>query len=105
MGLTIFWTNFAKRELKNIYAYHKRFVSIRVAKKMVSEITNEAKKLSKQSEIGQIEKSLYDNPKQFRYLVYGNYKILYLENNNLKRIEIIDVFDCRQNPIKIKRGK
>lgn len=34
------------------------------------------------------------------YLVSGNYKIIYLIDENL--ITIATIFDCRQNPVKLK---
>ena len=58
-----------------------------------------------QPKIGQEEELLEEDPKDFRYLVYKSYKIIYLVNWNENRIEVFDVFDTRQNPIKIKRGK
>ena len=34
-----------------------------------------------------------------------NYKIIYWINEEKNRIEIVDIFDTRQNPLKIKREK
>jgi len=42
--------------------------------------------------------------REYRYLVYKNYKIIYWINTAKNRIDIIDVFDTRQNPVKISRG-
>ena len=55
--------------------------------------------------IGQIEESLRDRTKEFRYLVRNNYKIIYWTNLDKNQIEIWDIFDCRQDPLKIKRTK
>jgi hypothetical protein len=52
--------------------------------------------------IGQIEELLIDREQSFRYLVHKNYKIIYWINLIKNRIEIVDVFDTRQNPEKIK---
>lgn len=105
MGLKIFWTDFAKSELKNIYAYHKNVASPRIAKKLVTTLVNETKNLSHHPESGQIEELLVNRPQRFRYLISGNYKIIYWVNLKKNRIEIVDIFDCRQKPIKIKRNK
>jgi toxin ParE1/3/4 len=105
MELKIFWTNFATIELKNIYNYYKKVASISIAKKIVKEITNSTLILSQNIEIGQVEELLNDKPQNFRYLVYKNYKIIYWINQKENQIEILDVFDCRQNPIKIVRNK
>jgi plasmid stabilization system protein ParE len=66
-------------------------------------IAKETLKLKKQPEIGQIEELLLDRPNEFRFLVHKNYKIIYWINKREKRIEINDIFDSRQNPIKIER--
>ena len=58
--------------------------------------------LKKQPEIGQIENSLKNRKQEFRYLVYKNYKIVYWVNYDAERVEIANVFDTRQDPIKIK---
>ncbi len=46
-----------------------------------------------------------DRDQEFRYLLYKNYKIIYWLNIKENRIEINDVFDTLQNPIKIQREK
>lgn len=104
MALKIYWTDFAKNELKKIFNFYKDEASIRVASKLTTEIVSEALKLEKQSSIGQIEELLKHRDQSFRYLVYKNYKIIYWTNKNKSRIEIIDIFDTRQNPIKISRS-
>ena len=53
----------------------------------------------------QIEDLLVDRDDTYRYIVCDNYKIIYSVNIALKLIKIADVFDTRQNPIKIKRTK
>ncbi len=101
MGLRIFWTDFSQRELEKIYEYYLEKAGIRVAKKLVNGIYNETLKLKNQPKIGQIEDLLKHRKQGFRYLVFQNYKIIYWINNKENRIEISDVFDTRQHPIKI----
>jgi len=55
--------------------------------------------------MGKIEELLSNKPQEFRYIVSTNYKIIYWFNQDKSRIEIIDVFDTRQNPIKMERNK
>lgn len=105
MGLTIFWTDFAQIELNKIYTYYREKAGIRIAKKLVTGIYNQTVKLIEQPEIGQSEPLLKTRKEDFRYLVYKNYKVIYWINTKENRIEIIDVFDTRQNPIKIERNK
>ena len=105
MELKIYWTEFSEKELENIFDYYHNNASYRVAKKVVDGIYNETLKLSKQPEIGQIEDLLKIRKQGFRYLVFKNYKIIYWINSEKNWIEINDVFDTRQNPLKIKRTK
>ena len=103
MGLTIYWTKFAKYELKNIFDYYNRTVSLKIANKITKQIITETNILSKFPKVGVIEDLLQDG--NFRYLISTNYKIIYRINYDKNRIEIIDVFDTRQNPTKINRNK
>lgn len=105
MGLKIYWTDFSKSELHKIFYYHKETASIRIAKKLVLEITQAVIKLQKQPNIGQREELLLDRKEEFRYLVYKNYKVFYWFNKDEDRIEITDIFDTRQNPVKIARSQ
>lgn len=105
MELEIYWTDFSKKELKNIFLFYKEKASLNVARTLVIGITTEVKKLKKQPEIGQEEELLENDFRNFRYLVSTNYKILYWINLEKNRIEIFDVFDIRQSPIKMKRTK
>lgn len=105
MGLTIYWTDFAKTEVKLIYVFLKTEATIVVAKKITKAITDEVKLLINQPYIGQIEQQLIDCSREFRFLIYNNYKIIYWINLDKNQIEIWDVFDCRQEPLKIKRTK
>jgi toxin ParE1/3/4 len=50
---------------------------------------------------GAKEELLAEYPEEFRYLVEGNYKIIYWKEHEV--ITISSVFDCRQNPDKIKK--
>ena len=105
MGLVVYWTDFAKSELKNIFDYHNEKVSLKIAKQIAKQIIEKADSLSNFSEIGAIEELLNDRPQNFRYVISTNYKIIYWVNRERHRIEIVDVFDTRQNPEKIIRKK
>lgn len=104
MELRIFWTDFSLTSLEGIYEYYREKAGLMIAKKLVKGIFNETLKLKKQPKIGQVEELLKDRKEEFRYLVFKNYKIIYWINNVNNQIEIVDVFDTRQNPIKIERS-
>lgn len=105
MELKVKWTDFSKNELKNIFEYYKDKASAAIARKLVTGIVNETLRLKLQPTIGQEEELLKNSDKEFRYIVFKNYKIIYFVNSQLNTIEVVDVFDTRQNPIKIKRTK
>jgi plasmid stabilization system protein ParE len=103
MELGIFWTDFAKNELRKIFVFCKNEASINIAYKLTKGIIQETLKLQHHPNIGQEEKLLKSRNQAFKYLVHKNYKIIYWINENKSRVEIVDVFDTRQNPNKIKR--
>jgi plasmid stabilization system protein ParE len=96
----IIWTYFAILELKNIYLYYKLVASEAIAKKIKKSLLDSTKTLSKKPHIGQIEENLIELKQKHRYILNGNYKIIYFISN--KDIYMTDIFDCRQNPQKIK---
>jgi plasmid stabilization system protein ParE len=100
MGQVI-WTYFATSELKSIFLYYKMVAGETIADKIKKSIFDTTKILSKQPFIGQVEENLIELKQEHRYLIEGNYKIIYriIDEN----IYITDVFDCRQNPQKIKQ--
>lgn len=102
MAVKIFWTDFAKEQLRNIFDYYKLKASSRIAKNLVTGIVEKTNILDFQKEIGQKEELLLSRKENFRYLIYKNYKIIYWFNEDKNRIEISDVFDVRQNPVKIQ---
>jgi len=75
-----------------------------MGKKIVNNIVDQTIDLDKNPEIGQVETALKDKVREFRYLVYSNYKIVYYINRKPKLIVIANVFDTRQNPRKIKEA-
>jgi len=103
MALKIYWTTFSKSELQKIFDYYKKKAGIRISRRLIDGIIAETYRLSEQPLIGQQEDLLTDRKEGFRYLVYRNYKIIYWINGEMKRIEIVDVFDTRQNPSKMQR--
>lgn len=97
----VIWTNFAITELKNIFLYYRIIAGEKTADKIRKSIFLATKPLIKQPFIGAEEETLNDLKQGHRYLVEGNYKIIYRVVES--EIYITDIFDCRQNPIKIKK--
>lgn len=101
----VVWSNFAETELDRIFIYYADNVSNNLAQKAVSEIIIDTIKLGENSEIGQLEPRISSQSKVYRYIVCQNYKIIYYIDIDLKQVRILDVFDARQNPIKLDRSK
>jgi toxin ParE1/3/4 len=99
MGQVI-WTNFAISELKSIYLYFRMVANEVAAQKIKKSILHSTKNLTNNHFIGAIEKNLIELNQGHRYLVSGNYKIIYRTIG--KDVYITDIFDCRQNPEKMK---
>ena len=70
------------------------------AKNIVNRIVDKTILLESHPEIGQIEELLIGRREEYRSLIEGNYKIIYWIDGSYVRIAT--VFDCRQNPKKIK---
>ncbi len=103
MTLKIIWSEFAETQLDEIFEYYENIASSRIAKKLLTGIINEPKKLIKNPYIGQEETLLKHRKIQYRYLVYKKYKLIYSVDIDNRFIKISDIFDTRQNPIKIER--
>ena len=105
MAFQIIWSDQAEIELDKIYECYCENASIRVAQNLLQKIISEPEKLLLIPEISQREELLLDRENEYRYLVFKNYKLIYSIDKKAKLIKIADVFDTRQNPIKIKRIK
>jgi plasmid stabilization system protein ParE len=104
MALKVFWTDFAKSSLHEIFDYYKNKAGVRISHKLIEGIIKSTEILLNQPLTGQKEEMLNDRSEGFRYLIYKNYKIIYWINQSSQKIEIVDVFDTRQDPLKIKKG-
>jgi toxin ParE1/3/4 len=105
MGLEIFWSQFAEDKLQDIFQYYKFKAGVKIAKKIINQIVDKTLILEQNFKIGQIEELLTGRKQEFRYLVSGNYKIIYYINFETNKIIIANVFDTRQNPVKMDEIK
>lgn len=97
--MRIIWTDFAIENLSVIFDYYSDKASKKTAHKIRKQILSSVKQLLDNPESGQVEFNLEKIKQNHRYLVSGNYKIIYRINDN--QIIINDVFDTRQNPVKM----
>ena len=97
----IFWTDTARNQLEDIFGYYKEKTSLKYSRNLVIKLIDRTIQLENNPLGGPIEPLLQDRKFEYRYLVEGNYKIIYwIEDNYVK---IASIFDCRQNPIKMKK--
>ncbi len=101
--MKIIWSDFSSGILFDIFTYYKENTSMTVARKIKSNIFKSTKQLIKHPDPGQIEENLEHLGQVHRYLVEGNYKIVYRQVK--EGILITDIFDTRQDPVKINNPK
>ena len=101
MGLTVYWTQLAENKLEDIFNYYKTTANSQIARKLIHEIVSKTEGLEEHPRMGQKEGLLAGRSQDFRYLVCKNYKIIYWINEQENRVDIANVFDCRQSPDKI----
>ncbi len=101
MEVKVFWTQTALNHLEDIFEYHKFNASIDIARKLVKKLVDSTIRLQNTPKIGRVEELLKHRKFEYRFIVVGNYKIIYWVEDNL--IKIAAVFDTRQNPEKIKK--
>ena len=101
MEIRIEWSDLSERQLKDIFDYYSIEVSPLLARKMINRIIDRVSILESNPFAGPKEELLNEYPEDYQYLVESNYKIIYWKKENL--ITISSVFDCRQNPDKIKK--
>lgn len=101
MEIKIEWSALSELQLNDIYNYYSIEASRRTAKSIVNKIIARVEILYKNPFAGAKEELLAGYPEEFRYLVESNYKIIYWKEQDV--ITIATVFDCRQNPEKMKK--
>ena len=97
--MDIIWTNPTKKDLRKIFNYFKKKVSLNLAQKIINSILANTSILKTQN-IGIKEQLLAQLEQEHRFIIDGNYKIIYIIQNN--SVYITHVFDTRQNPVKLK---
>jgi plasmid stabilization system protein ParE len=93
------FTDFAKEQLRDIHSYYEKVASTRVAVKIVNKILDSVEQLSYLPGIGSNEQLLSAMGLKHKFLVSGNYKIIFRREGSV--VYITDIFDCRQDPKKI----
>jgi len=100
----IYWTSFSLKCLDEIKGYiEDKIASKTIANKLVSKLILRVEQLKDFPESGQQEQLLKHLNQNSRYLVEGNYKIIYQFDGS--KVIVTDVFHVKQNPVKIEKRK
>ena len=106
MEAVVVWTEFAESKLTIVFNYYKEKASLKNSN------ANHKRNRNSFHEIG--ETTIYwrfrtitleARAKEYRYLVQGNYKIIYFVEKEKNEVVIAHLFDSRQNPSKIEETK
>ena len=97
----IIFTEVAKQRLFDIYRYHKKEATTKVAKSIIKNIFTASQKLKKYPLLGNEEAYLKPLKRNYRKLIIGNYKLIYRVIDNTVFIDTI--FDSRQQPIELTK--
>lgn len=101
MSFRVLWSFFAEEQIDLIFKYYKSEANLKVAKQIIANLVSATDSLKDNPNLGQVEELLKSRNEIYRYLVCKNYKIIYSVDQDLKLIKIADVFDTRQNPVKM----
>jgi len=99
----ILWTDLAINQLKDIFDYHLVKASSNIAQKLIQRIIDATIILEDNPKSGRKEDLLITRSLEFRFLIVKNYKIIYWIDYEFSIINILMVFDTRQNPTKITK--
>ena len=99
--MKVLWTTFAESQLNDIYDYIQ-LKNPYAAAEIYNDILDESAMLARFPQMAAIEPLLSEFPEAYRSLVVRrNYKVVYYIDNKTT-IYVVAVFDCRQNPEKLK---
>jgi len=97
--MKVIWSEFANKTLHDIYIYYKIAAGKDIADKIKADIFSSTKQLVKNPNSGQVEETLKILGEHHRYLVKGNFKIIYKPVK--EGLLVTDVFHTKQDPKKI----
>lgn len=97
----VIWSREALIDLENIYDFLAE-KSPHAAKQTIENILARTRQLETFPDSGSIQKTLKTKHKAYRYLVEGNYKIIYSYRSKVLTVYIETIFDTRQDPGKLE---
>lgn len=101
--MKVVWSRSALSELREIHLYYKKHVSAQMADNIRESVFTAAQQLAAESMSGMVMEELASSGFEFRSVIRGHYRIIYLITE--KQVYITDVFDTRLDPKKLDRNK
>lgn len=100
--MDIFWSDLAKGNLKEIHEFYCLIANKKVANMLIKKLIACPEVLIDHPEMGILETHHVAIGREFRFLIEGNFKIVYKVFQKEDKILIATVFDTRRDPNKFK---
>ncbi|MBP3517252.1 MAG: type II toxin-antitoxin system RelE/ParE family toxin [Parabacteroides sp.] len=101
--IEIIWAPRAQEQANLAITYCQAQFGRTIALRFVNKLEKDILRIKNNPFIGIVEPAFANRAKQYRSLIEGYYKIIYtIENDHL--IQIVLLWDCRQNPDKLKQS-
>jgi len=97
----VIWSDEALHDMETIYDFLTE-KSQPAAQRIIENILSRTKQLESFPESGAIQEIAKPSVKEYRYLVEGNYKVIYSYQSEIQTAHIATIFDTRYNPEKMK---
>ncbi|MBL7845520.1 MAG: type II toxin-antitoxin system RelE/ParE family toxin [Cyclobacteriaceae bacterium] len=96
----VIWTEEAFVDLECIHEFIAQH-SANDALQIIQNILSRTRQLEEFPQSGAIEQTLVKRNQEYRYLVEGNYKIIYSYHTQIQTVYIKVIFDTRSDPEKL----
>jgi plasmid stabilization system protein ParE len=97
----VIWSDEALNDLETIYDFLAE-KSQPAAQRIVESILSRSKQLESFPESGAKQETMKAQSKEYRYLVEGNYKVIYSYQLKNHAVHIAVIFDTRYDPEKLR---
>ena len=96
----VIWSDEALNDLKTIYDFLAE-KSQPAAQRIVESILDKSRQLESFPESGAKQETVKATAQEYRYLVDGNYKVIYSYQPEIQTAHVAVIFDTRYNPEKL----
>lgn len=97
----VIWSDEALNDLETIYDFLAE-KSQPAAQRIIENVLIRLKQLESFPESGAKQEIVKPTATEYRYLVEGNYKVIYTHQPQIQTVHIATIFDTRYNPEKLK---